>query len=624
MSPTSERSTEKRKTPRAAAGQVEPSTAVRTGAQVMCEALIRENVSVMFGIPGGCIMPFYHAMWEYRSRLRHVLCRHEQGAGHAAEGYARATGQVGVCVGTSGPGATNLVTPIADAWMDGTPLVAITGQVPSHLLGTDAFQEVDITGITVPITKHNFLVTSAADMPRVFREAFHIARTGRPGPVLIDITKDAQLGRIVPNWDDPMDLPGYHPTSARDDVDQAAIRAAAQLLRNAERPVILAGNGVIQSGATRELRALAEQAGIPVITTLHGLGAMPHDHPLALGMPGMHGWVHVNRAIQSCDVLLNVGSRFDDRVTGKASTFAPHAKIIHIDIDAAEIGKLVRTDVAIVADCKPALRSIALAMTAGSSAQRQKWMHEIIAMRDEHMPRQGYTRRDRTAPLMPHDVFDAMNAAFADRSDWRVVTDVGQHQMWAAQLLDWSRPRTHITSGGAGTMGFSLPAAMGAAIADPEKTVWVVVGDGGFQMTNCELATIAQEGLTNLKVAVVNNGYLGMVRQWQQLFEGKRYSGTPLTGPDFAKLAEAHGLRGITVESADDAPSAIHAAWKHNGCVVIDFRVEREANVFPIVPAGFAIGDMLTAAPVAAATAARTTPSSTSATPSPTSTPTKV
>ena len=607
MSPNPERSNEKRKTPRSAERPPGPVTSNRTGAQAMCEALIRENVSVIFGIPGGCIMPFYHAMWEYRSRLRHVLCRHEQGAGHAAEGYARVTGQVGVCVGTSGPGATNMVTPIADAWMDGTPLVAITGQVPSALLGTDAFQEVDITGITVPITKHNFLVTDAADLPRVFREAFHIARTGRPGPVLIDITKDAQLKTFVPTWDEPMDLPGYRPTSTRDDVNPAAISAAAQLLRNAERPVILAGNGVIQSGATRELRALAEQTGIPVITTLHGLGAMPHDHPLALGMPGMHGWVHVNRAIQACDVLLNVGSRFDDRVTGKASTFAPHAKIIHIDIDAAEIGKLVRTDVAIVSDCKPALRSIAVALAEGSSAKRQRWMHEIIAMRDEHLPRQGYTRRDRSAPLMPHDVFDAMNSAFAGRSDWRVVTDVGQHQMWAAQLIDWSRPRTHITSGGAGTMGFSLPAAMGAAIADPEKTVWVVVGDGGFQMTNCELATIAQEGLANLKVAVVNNGYLGMVRQWQQLFEGKRYSGTPLTGPDFAKLAEAHGLRGITVDHADDAAGAIRAAWKHNGCVVIDFRVEREANVFPIVPAGLAIGDMLTAAPVPPA---RATPQS--------------
>ncbi len=596
-----EKTSDKRKTPRATAAPPAPVSATRTGAQVMCEALIRENVSMMFGIPGGCIMPFYHAMWEYRGRLRHILCRHEQGAGHAAEGYARATGQVGVCIGTSGPGATNLVTPIADAWMDGTPLVAITGQVPSALLGTDAFQETDITGITVPITKHNFLVTNANDLPRIFREAFHIARTGRPGPVLIDIAKDAQLARIIPNWDEPMDLPGYHPTSMRDDVDQRAVRAAAQLLRSAERPVILAGNGVIQSGATRELRALAEQTGIPVITTLHGLGAMPHDHPLALGMPGMHGWVHVNRAIQACDVLLNVGSRFDDRVTGKASTFAPHAKIIHIDIDAAEIGKLVHTDVAIVADCKPALRSIAVALSAGSTAKRQAWMHEIIAMRDEHLPRQGYTRRERTAPLMPHDVFDALNGAFRDRSDWRVVTDVGQHQMWAAQLIDWSRPRTHITSGGAGTMGFSLPAAMGAALADPEKTVWVVVGDGGFQMTNCELATIAQEGLTNVKVAVVNNGYLGMVRQWQQLFEGKRYSGTPLTGPDFAKLAEAHGLRGIRVDHADDAQAAVNAAWKHNGCVVIDFRVEREANVFPIVPAGQAIGEMMMAAPAAPA-----------------------
>ena len=568
---------------------------MRTGAQIMCEALIREGVSVMFGIPGGCIMPFYHAMYEYRSSLRHVLCRHEQGAGHAAEGYARATGQVGVCIGTSGPGATNLVTPIADAWMDGTPLVAITGQVPSTLLGTDAFQETDITGITVPITKHNFLVSDPRELTRVFREAFHIARTGRPGPVLIDITKDAQLARLVPDWDVAMDLPGYHPASRTSAVLPTAIAEAVRLLQEAERPLILAGNGVIQGAATNELRALAEQTGIPVVTTLQGLGAMPHDHPLALGMPGMHGWVHVNKAIQLCDVLLNVGSRFDDRVTGKASSFAPHAKVIHIDIDAAEIGKLVHTDVAIVSDCKPVLEAIASAMPAGSTATRHAWRDSIAAMRDEHLPRQGYTRRERTAPLMPHDVFDAMNAAFRHRTDWRVVTDVGQHQMWAAQLLDWSRPRTHITSGGAGTMGFSLPAAMGAAIADPERTIWVVVGDGGFQMTACELATIAQEGLTNVKVAVINNGYLGMVRQWQQLFEGRRYSGTPLTGPDFAKLADAHGIRGMTVERADDAPAAIAAAWAHNGCVVIDFRVEREANVFPMVPAGRAIGEMMVA-----------------------------
>ncbi len=568
--------------------------ALRTGAQIMCEALIREGVSVMFGIPGGCIMPFYHAMWEYRAELRHVLCRHEQGAGHAAEGYARSTGQVGVCIGTSGPGATNLVTPIADAWMDGTPLVAITGQVPSHLLGTDAFQETDITGITVPITKHNFLVTDINELPRVFREAFHIARTGRPGPVLIDITKDAQLARIVPDWDVAMDLPGYRPTTSKSDLPLDRIRTAAALLACAERPLILAGNGVIQAGATRDLRTLAEQSRTPVITTLHGLGAMPHDHPLAIGMPGMHGWVHVNRAIQSCDVLLNVGSRFDDRVTGKAGTFAPNATIIHIDIDPAEIGKLVHTEIGIVADCGPALRALTAALPSHDEAARHEWITQIATMRDEYLPRQGYARRERTAPLMPHDVFDAMNDAFRDRQDWRVVTDVGQHQMWAAQLLDWSRPRTQITSGGAGTMGFSLPAAMGAAIADPERTIWVVVGDGGFQMTACELATIAQEGLTNLKVAVINNGYLGMVRQWQQLFEGKRYSGTPLTGPDFAKLAEAHGLRGMTVDDAADARTAIDAAWRHNGCVVIDFRVEREANVFPMVPAGQAIGDMMT------------------------------
>ena len=559
----------------------------------MCEALIREGVGVMFGIPGGCIMPFYHALWEYRSQLRHVLCRHEQGAGHAAEGFARVSGQVGVCVGTSGPGATNLVTPIADAWMDGTPLVAITGQVPSHLLGTDAFQETDITGITVPITKHNYLVTSVHDLPRVFREAFHIARTGRPGPVLIDITKDAQLASDVPVWDVVMDLPGYRPTpvstgvSSREQFDHAA-----RLLAMAQRPLLLAGNGVIQSGASIALRQFAEQTGIPVVTTLHGLGVMPHDHPLALGMPGMHGWVHVNRAIQQCDVLLNIGSRFDDRVTGKASTFAPHAQIIHIDIEAAEIGKLVPVAVGIVADASAALQSLAQRLPP-APGQHRAWRNDIARLRAEFQPRQGYTRRTRTASLMPHDVYAAFNGAFAGRRDWRVVTDVGQHQMWAAQLIDWSRPRTHITSGGAGTMGFSVPAAMGAAIADPERTIWVIVGDGGFQMTSNELATIAQERLTNVKVAVINNGYLGMVRQWQELFEGRRYSGTPLTGPDFALLAAAHGLTGITVNHARDAASAIASAWSHDGCVVVDFRVEREANVLPMVPAGNAIGEML-------------------------------
>ena len=585
-----------RRTPHAADSAESPST--RTGAQIMCEALIREHVNVLFGIPGGCIMPFYHAMWEYRAQLRHVLCRHEQGAGHAAEGYARVSGEVGVCIGTSGPGATNLVTPIADAWMDGTPLAAITGQVPSFLLGTDAFQEVDITGITVPITKHNFLVTSVEELPRVFREAFHIARTGRPGPVLIDITKDAQTARSIPRWEVEMDPPGYRPTSPSEmAVRGDAIESAVRLLAQAERPLTLAGNGVMQAGASRDLRDFAEQTGIPVVTTLHGLGAMPHDHPLALGMPGMHGWVHVNRAIQRCDVLLNVGSRFDDRVTGKVSTFAPHAKIIHIDIDPTEIGKLVPTTLGIVADAKAALMALTSRMPLAPE-QHVTWRSEIAQLREEFQPRRGYARATRTASLTPNDVFESFNAAFAGRTDWRVVTDVGQHQMWAAQLIDWTRPRTHITSGGAGTMGFSVPAALGAAIADPERTIWVIVGDGVFQMTASELATIAQEGLTNVKIAVINNGYLGMVRQWQELFEGRRYSGTPLTSPDFSLLAAAHGLTGIAVnharDTARDTAAAIDAAWKYNGCVVIDFRVEREANVFPIVPAARAIHDMLT------------------------------
>lgn len=564
-----------------------------TGAQILCEALIRERVEVLFGIPGGCIMPFYHAMWEYRSQLRHVLVRHEQGGGHAAEGYARATGRVGVCIGTSGPGATNLVTPIADAWMDGTPLVAITGQVPSHLLGTDAFQETDITGITVPITKHNYLVTHAADIPRVIREAFHIAQTGRPGPVLVDITKDAQQERCTPDWHAHMDLPGYRPANRRaDGTAVRAIEAAVRALVSAQRPLVLAGNGIIQSGASHALQRFAERTGIPIATTLHGLGAMPHDHPLMLGMPGMHGWVHVNRAIQRCDVLFNIGTRFDDRVTGKVSAFAPHAQVIHVDIDAAEIGKLVSAHIGVLGDARDVLETITPRMPAQPD-RYQSWRDEISALKAEFAPRQHYTRDERSAPLMPKDVFAAFNAVAHDRRDWRVVTDVGQHQMWAAQLIDWQRARSHITSGGAGTMGFAVPAAMGAAIADPEHTVWVFCGDGGFQMTACELATISQEGLTNVKVAVVNNGYLGMVRQWQQLFEGRRYSETPLSGPDFAMLARAHGWHGITVNDAADAEDAIRAAWRHDGPVLIDFRVEREANVFPMVPAGRAIHDGL-------------------------------
>ena len=572
----------------------------RTGAQVMCEALVRGGVEVMFGIPGGAIMPFYHAMWDYRDQLRHVLCRHEQGAGHAAEGYARATGRVGVCVATSGPGATNLVTAIADAYMDSTPMVALTGQVASHLLGTDAFQEIDITGITLPITKHNYLVTDARELPYVIAEALHLAASGRPGPVLVDVTKDAQLQRIVPEWEVTLRVPGHRP---RAEAEEAHLEEAARLLANAERPLIMAGNGVIMSHAEEELLALAEAAGVPVVTTLHGLGAFPAKHPLALGMPGMHGWVHVNRAIQVCDVLLTVGARFDDRVTGKVSSFAPRARVIHIDVDAAELGKLVRAEVAIEADARAALGRLAELSRAQSQREeredkRARWLAHVRALQAMHEPRQAYRARPARdhGELTPHDVYDALNRLLHSPEHsgrHRVVTDVGQHQMWAAQLIDWTRSRSHITSGGAGTMGFALPAALGAALGCPDETIVVVCGDGGFQMTNQEMATVAQEGVRNVKVVVVNNGCLGMVRQWQQLFHGRRYSNTPLSGPDFASLARAYGWRGDTVERAADAPRALAAAFMHDGPALVDCRVEQEANVFPMVPQGNAIDQML-------------------------------
>ncbi|MEP7066634.1 MAG: biosynthetic-type acetolactate synthase large subunit [Gemmatimonadota bacterium] len=562
----------------------------RTGAQLICEALVREGVEIMFGIPGGAIMPFYHAMWEYRAQLRHVLCRHEQGAGHAAEGYARTTGRVGVCIGTSGPGATNLVTPIADAWMDSTPMIAITGQVSSVALGTDAFQETDITGITVPITKHNYLVQNVEDIPYVIKEAFYLARSGRPGPVLIDITKDAQQARAVPRWDRPLRLPRHKGAGV---LDRAAVERATALLVRAQRPLIMAGNGVIQSGASGELRALAERMGIPVITTLHGKGAFPESHELSLGMSGMHGWVHVNRAIQECDVLFNIGGRFDDRVTGKVSSFAPRAQIIHVDIDPSEIGKVVPTSIGIRGDARATLTCMLEHAPAGNHSA---WVARIRENQKEHEPHQAYRRRPNTPTLMPHDVFASLDRSFHRHSGYRVVTDVGQHQMWAAQLIEWGRPRTHITSGGAGTMGFSIPAALGAALAFPGETIWVIVGDGGFQMTNQEIATMVQEDVRNVKIAVINNGYLGMVRQWQELFEGARYSGTKLSGPDISLLAHAYGVRGMKVERPEDSDRAIEDAWAHDGPVVIDFRVEREANVFPIVPAGKSIGEMMVTA----------------------------
>jgi acetolactate synthase-1/2/3 large subunit len=573
----------------------------RTGAQIMCEALIREGVEVMFGIPGGAIMPFYYAMWEYRDQLRHVLCRHEQGAGHAAEGYARSTGRIGVCIGTSGPGTTNLVTPIADAMMDSTPLLAITGQVSSAVLGKDAFQETDITGITMPITKHNYLVKNIEELPYVFKEAIHIATTGRPGPVLIDVTKDTMQAKTTPNWDIKLNLPGYKPNY---NGNRKQIREAVRLLTEAKKPLIISGNGVTMSGAIGELRELAERTGIPITTTLHGIGSFPEDHPLNIGMPGMHGWVHVNRAIQECDVLLNIGGRFDDRVTGKASTFAPNAKVIHIDIDPSEIGKNVKVTVPIVGDARNVLAALLEELPARESlaalhGHASDWMEHIREMQSQHQHKQQYLNRPDTSQLMPHDVYASFTRIVNARGEYRVVTDVGQHQMWAAQLIDWLKPRTHITSGGAGTMGFAVPAAMGVAVAHPNDAVWAICGDGGFQMTNQEMATIIQEGIKNVKVAIINNGYLGMVRQWQELFEGKRYSGTPLSGPNFAKLAEAYGWKGITVTRVADVDAAIEEAYATDGPVLIDFQVEREVNVFPMVPQNKSIGEMLTEAPTA-------------------------
>jgi len=568
----------------------------RTGAQILCEALIQNGVNVMFGIPGGAIMPFYFAMWEYRDQLRHVLCRHEQGAGHAAEGYARSTGQVGVCIGTSGPGTTNLVTPIADAWMDSTAMLAITGQVSSAVLGKDAFQETDITGITMPITKHNYLIKNVDEIAYAIKEALHIASTGRPGPVLVDITKDALQATTVPDYSKKIFMPGYRPTVQG---SKKQVRNAMEMMLGSKKPLLMIGNGVIMANATAEVRAFAERYKLPVVTTLHGLGGFPEDHELCIGMPGMHGWVHVNRAIQEADFLLNIGGRFDDRVTGKASTFAPNVSIVHVDIDPSEIGKNIAVDVPIVGDAKVVLLSLLEEepedrKVAEFHGHAGEWLGKIRELQQKHQHKQQYLNRPDTSMLLPHDVYAAMTKMINERGNYRVVTDVGQHQMWAAQLLDWYQPRTHITSGGAGTMGFAVPAAMGVAVANPQDTVWAVCGDGGFQMTNQEMATVMQEGIKNIKVAIINNGYLGMVRQWQELFENKRYSGTPLSGPNFQKLAEAYGWKGITVESVDQVEAAIAEAYATDGPVLIDFRVEREVNVFPMVPQNKSIGEMIT------------------------------
>jgi acetolactate synthase-1/2/3 large subunit len=553
-----------------------------TGAQILWECLVREGVTDVFGYPGGAILPAYDALLSYP--IRHVLVRHEQGATHMADGYARASGRVGVAIATSGPGATNMVTGIATAMMDSSPIVCITGQVGSRLIGSDAFQETDITGITLPITKHNYLVTSAADVAASVREAFAVAAGGRPGPVLVDITKDAQQTTCEFDWD----AAEPHVTETYDEAlpGDGDHHEALALINVAERPLILAGHGVMLSGAEREIVAFAERARIPIAVTLLGIGGVPASHPLNLGMMGMHGEAWVNTAIQEADLLIALGMRFDDRVTGNLKTYAPTARKIHVDIDRAELNKNVRVDVAIASDLKSA---IAEWLPGLAPVDRSAWLRHIDGLKGDSAVRDIQNLPDDGHLYAAHVINDLWRLTGGNAL---VVTDVGQHQMWEAQYYKHDSPRSLITSGGLGTMGFALPAAIGAKIARPDAEVWVVVGDGGFQMTMAELATVVQERL-DINVAIINNGYLGMVRQWQEFFYDKRYAATPLTGPNFAKLAEAFGIAAATVTKRGEVVGAVEAARRLNRAALIDFQVEQEDSVYPMVPAGADLHKMI-------------------------------
>ena len=562
-----------------------PTSTKLTGSEIMWATLEGEGVDVVFGYPGGAILPAYDALRKFP--IRHVLVRHEQGAAHMADGYARASGKVGVCVATSGPGATNLVTGIATAMLDSVPIVCITGQVSSKVLGTDAFQEVDITGITLPVTKHNYVVTRAEDVARTIREAFCVAKSGRPGPVLVDITKDAQQASA--EFDFAAAAPKPHRPHPMLKTESASILQAAELIRNAKRPVILAGHGVLQSRAGAELRTLAERMRIPVASTLLGLGGFPASHPLSLGMMGMHGEAWVNHAIQQADLLIACGMRFDDRVTGTLATYAPNAKKIHIEVDPAEINKNVKVDVALIGDLREALEALLPHLAPRDTKSESAWVKEIEASKGECAVRDIKNLPDSGHLYAAHVIHDLWKATDGKAI---VVTDVGQHQMWEAQYYKHDEPRTLITSGGLGTMGFALPAAIGAKFACPDKEVWVVAGDGGFQMTAAELSTAAQEEL-DLNIAIVNNGYLGMVRQWQEFFYEKNYQSTPLLSPDFVKLAEAHGIPGKTVKKRSEVVPAIREARGHRGPYVINFLVEKEDSVYPMIPAGSALHEMI-------------------------------
>ena len=554
-----------------------------TGAAILWECLEREGVKVVFGYPGGAILPAYDALKH--SKIHHVLVRHEQGATHMADGYARASGEVGVAIATSGPGATNMVTGIATAMLDSSPIVCITGQVGSKLIGSDAFQETDITGVTLPITKHNYLVTHASEVAKTIREAFYVARSGRPGPVLVDITKDAQQSTCEFDWDaaEPH-LPGYRPDLSPEPEEYAE---ALELIRNSKRPIILAGHGIIISGAMREVRDFCERAGIPVAMTLLGLGAFPASHPLNLGMMGMHGEAWVNHMIQEADLLLAFGMRFDDRVTGNLKNYAPNAKKIHIEIDPAEINKNVKVDVPLVGD----LREVLLEMLPHvESIDRSEWLDTIDKLKGDSAVRDIQNLPDNGHLYAAHVINDLWRQTRDGKTI--VVTDVGQHQMWEAQYYKHEQPRSLITSGGLGTMGFALPAAIGAKVASPESEVWVIVGDGGFQMTMCELATIVQENL-KINIAIINNGFLGMVRQWQEFFYDRNYAATPLLNPDFARLAEAYGIQSMTISNRAEVVPAVQSAQRHDGPVLINFKVEQEDTVYPMVAAGAALNDMI-------------------------------
>jgi acetolactate synthase I/II/III large subunit len=550
-----------------------------TGAQSLVRALEQAGAEVVFGIPGGAILPAYDPLMDAKT-LRHILVRHEQGAGHAAEGYAQATGRVGVCMATSGPGATNLVTPIADAYMDSVPIVAITGQVPSSAIGTDAFQEADICGITLPITKHNYLVQRAEDIPRTIAEAFHIASTGRPGPVLVDIPKDVLQATAPYSWPASLDLPGYR-FAGKPHGKQ--VSQAARLMVEARRPVLYVGGGVLKSRAAAELRVLAELTGIPVVTTLMARGAFPDSHPQHLGMPGMHGTVAAVMALQKADLIVALGARFDDRVTGKLSTFAPSATVVHADIDPAEIGKNRVADVPIVGDAREVIADLVVAVQAESSRpDLAAWWAELDGLRTSYPL--GYAPPE-DGSLAPQHVISRLGEICGPEAVY--VSGVGQHQMWASQFISYEHPYTWLNSGGLGTMGYAVPAAMGAKVGRPDALVVAIDGDGCFQMTNQELVTCAVEGIP-IKVAVVNNGSLGMVRQWQSLFYGSRYSNTDLKYvPDFVKLADAYGCVGLRCETPGDVDATIEKMLSVDDVpCVVDFRVGQDAQVWPMVPAG--------------------------------------